>query len=104
LFSEKGSRPNAPINSLVSAMILNETNNWSYDELMDKIEFDIPIKIALGLRSISERLFSRATIFNFQNTLSVFLTETGIMQNLIVSCSISCVLISITNSLNKIFL
>jgi len=44
LFSENGSRPNAPVNVLVSSLILKERKSWSYDELMSSIIFDLRIK------------------------------------------------------------
>lgn len=78
IFSDKISRPNAPINILISALILKERKAWSYDELMASIMFDMRTKIALGLSSIDYKPFSRATIFNFQNRLSYYEQETGI--------------------------
>ncbi len=78
LFSAKGSRPNAPINILVSALILKERKSWSYDELMSSIMFDLRAKAAFGLSEIDYKPFSRATLFNFQNRLSDYEQETGI--------------------------
>jgi len=78
IFSDKISRPNAPVNILISALILKERKSWSYDELMASIMFDMRTKIALGLSSIDYKPFSRATIFNFQNRLSYYEQETGI--------------------------
>jgi hypothetical protein len=78
LFSEKGSRPNVPVNVLVSALILKERKSWSYDELMSSIMFDLRTKAAFGLSGIDTEPFSRATIFNFQNRLADYEQETGI--------------------------
>ncbi len=78
IFSDKVSRPNAPVNILISALILKERKSWSYDELMASIMFDMRTKIALGLSSIDYKPFSRATVFNFQNRLSDYEQETGI--------------------------
>ena len=78
LFSESVSRPNAPVNILVSALILKERKSWSYDELMESIMFDMRTKVALGLSSIDYKPFSRATIFNFQNRLLDYEQKTGI--------------------------
>lgn len=77
LFSKNGSRPNAAINILISALILKERKSWSYDELIASILFDMRTKIALGLSSIDYKPFSRATIFNFQNRLSDYEQKTG---------------------------
>lgn len=78
LFSENGSRPNAPINVLISALILKERKSWSYDELMSSIMFDLRTKAALGLSSLETKPFSRATIFNFQNRMAEYEEKTGI--------------------------
>ena len=78
LFSDKASRPNAPINVLVSALILKELKGTSYDELMENVMFDLRFKTALGLSNIGEVPFSRATIFNFQNRLLEYQQQTGI--------------------------
>jgi hypothetical protein len=43
LFSDDFSRPNSPVNLLVSALILKEVNNWTFKELFDNIAFMIPI-------------------------------------------------------------
>jgi len=47
LYSDKASRPNAPVNVLVSALILKELKGISYDELMESVMFDLRYKTAL---------------------------------------------------------
>ncbi|MBU0559518.1 MAG: hypothetical protein KKD86_03595 [Bacteroidetes bacterium] len=42
LFSETDSRPNAPVNALVSALILMNKYSWSYEELFKNINFNLP--------------------------------------------------------------
>ena len=64
LYSEKASRPNIAVNILVSAIIMKELKGISYDELMESMMFDMRFKVALGLFSIDEEPFSRATLFN----------------------------------------
>ena len=78
LYSGKASRPNAPVNILVSALILKELKGLSYDELMESVMFDLRFKTALGLASIGEIPFSRATLFNFQNRMLDYQQQTGI--------------------------
>jgi len=78
LYSEKASRPNVPVNILVSALIFKELKGISYDELMESLMFDLRYKAALGLASIDEVPFSRATLFNFQNRLLEHEQQTGI--------------------------
>jgi len=77
LYSGKKSRPNAPVNVLVSSMILMSYNKWSYEELFTQIQFNILTRIALGLDTIEEQPFSMATIFNFQNRLQTHFSKTG---------------------------
>jgi hypothetical protein len=77
LYSEKGSRPNAPINAMVSALILKEKSDWSYAELFDNISFNLLTKVALGLRTISEEPFCYTTIFNFQKLVLKHYLDTG---------------------------
>lgn len=78
LFSEKASRPNVPINILVSAPVLKELKGLSYDELMESILFDLRFKTALGPVSIEEVPFSGATLFNFQNRPGEYEQQTGV--------------------------
>ena len=77
LYSDKASRPNAPINCLVAALILKHKNNWSYEELFEQIEFNLLTKTALGLDALDDIPFDDATIFNFQNRLLKHQVETG---------------------------
>jgi len=78
LYSEKASRPNIAVNILVSAIIMKELKGISYDELMESMMFDMRFKVALGLFSIDEEPFSRATLFNFQNRILEYEQQTGI--------------------------
>jgi len=78
LYSDKASRPNAPVNILVSALILKEFKGLSYDELMESVMFDLRFKTALGLSNIGEVPFSRATLFNFQNRILDYGQQTGL--------------------------
>jgi len=78
LYSKTLSRPNAPINVLVSALILKELKGLSYDELMESILFDLRFKIALGLQSIDKIPFVRSTLFNFQNRILSYQEQTEI--------------------------
>jgi hypothetical protein len=74
---EPASRPNAPINTLVGAMILQHLRNWSFEELLDHIAFDLKVRAALGLWSLAEEPFCRATLFNFQKRLRDHMVQTG---------------------------
>ena len=81
LYSDNCSRPNAPVNSLVASIILMYRNNWTTEELFDRIDFDLLIRTALGLDRLEDTPFCPATFFNFQNRLLSHFVETG--RNLI---------------------
>jgi len=77
LYSDEKSRPNAPVNALVSALILMNRYNWTYAELFKNMEFNILTKFALGVDSMDEMPFCPATLFNFQNKLNDHFVNTG---------------------------
>jgi hypothetical protein len=78
LYSESAAtRPNTPVNVLVGAMILQHVNNWTFEELLDRVSFDLKTRAALGLWSLDEEPFCRATLFNFQGRLRDFMARTG---------------------------
>ena len=78
LFSDKASRPNIAVNVLLGALILKERRGYSFDDLIDDITFDLKTKYALGLVSIGDIPFGRATLFNFQKRLQAHEEQTGI--------------------------
>ena len=77
LYFEGYSRPNAPINSMVTAIMLKHRRNWTYEELMYNIRFNLLTKIALGLQTLDEMPFCESTLFNFQVRISDHFIETG---------------------------
>jgi hypothetical protein len=77
LYAEGKSRPNAPINCMVGALILQSSNRWSYEFLMRQIRFDLLTRSAIGLTTLDEVPFCEATLFNFQNRLLAYEVETG---------------------------
>jgi hypothetical protein len=77
LYSGEKSRPNAPINSLVSAIILQNRRGWTFDELFSQLQFNLLVRFALGLDDLETMPFCRSTLFNFQNRLSEHFVKTG---------------------------
>ena len=77
LYSDKKSRPNSPINAMVSSLILMQRYHWTYEQLFDAIKFNILTKIALGLDAIDDIPFCAASLFNFQNRLNDHFELTG---------------------------
>jgi hypothetical protein len=77
LYSDIDSRPNAPINCLVSALLLQNKQKLTYERFFHNIKFNLLTKIALGLQTLDEVPFSEATLFNFQNRLASHFIQTG---------------------------
>lgn len=71
------SRPNAPVNTLVGALLLQHLNNWTFEELLDRVAFDLKVRAALGLWNLDEAPFCRATLFNFQKRLRDHMVQSG---------------------------
>lgn len=78
LYSSSKSRPNAPINQLVGALILKHLNDWTYSELFKNLTFNNLTRYAIGITHSNVDVFSEATIFNFQNRVIDHFNETGI--------------------------
>ncbi len=77
LYSDEKSRPNAPINAMVSALILQNHYAWTYEELFKHIRFNVLTKTALGLKQLEDMPFCMATLFNFQNRINTHFVTTG---------------------------
>lgn len=78
LYSDKKSRPNAPINVMVSALVLKVKRGWSYKQLLERIDFDIKTRIALGLFDLNETPFTEPTIIGFQNRINDYIVKHGV--------------------------
>jgi len=77
LYSEKGSRPNIPVNVLVGLEILKAGFGWSDEELYDHYCFDLQVRYALGYRQLSEGQFELRTLYNFRGRLSEHMHNQG---------------------------
>jgi hypothetical protein len=64
LYSEKKSRPNAPVNVLVGGDMLKDGFGWSDEELERHLQFDLQTRYALGLDDLSQGV---PTLRTFQN-------------------------------------
>jgi len=78
LYSEIDSRPNVPVNCMVSAILLQHRQKLTYEKLFDSIKFNLLTKTALGLQTLDEVPFSEASLFNFQNKLNTYFINNGI--------------------------
>ncbi len=70
-------RPNVPVNRVVGALILQHMRDWTFEELMDRLTFDVKVRAALGLWTLEETAFCRATLFNFQKRVREHMGTTG---------------------------
>ena len=78
LYSDSAAtRPNTPVNVLVGALILQHAHDWTFAELMDRVDFDLKVRTALGLWSLDQEAFSRATLFNFLARVRDDMVATG---------------------------
>jgi hypothetical protein len=81
LYSDDPSRPNTPINVLVSLESLKSSFGWSDEELLDAFLYDIQVRYALGYENLGEGEFDLRTVYNFRHRLSEHMRQTG--ENLI---------------------
>lgn len=77
LFASNNGRPNAPINCLVAAEVLVHWKNLTVRGLMERLDFDVLTRTALGLDDLGDNPFCQATLFNFRNRLLTHYRETG---------------------------
>ncbi len=78
LYCDNNGRPNAPINSMIGALILMPRKDLSYNELFEQIRYNMEIRASLGLFDFKGMPFSQSTLFNFQNKLSDYEKDSGI--------------------------
>ena len=77
LYAGDPSRPNIPINVLVSLDTLKSGHGWSDEEMHDHFSFDVQVRYALGYRDLSEGHFALRTIYNFRERVARHMEETG---------------------------
>ncbi len=68
LYSEKGSRPNTPVNVLVGLEILKEGRHWSDEELYNHLSFDMQVRYALGCEFSVKMTSTYTRCTTFSNT------------------------------------
>lgn len=69
LYFDNNGRPNAAVNALATATMLQTHNGWSVEFLIEQVNFNLLTRTALGLKSIHGSPFCQATYYNFQNRL-----------------------------------
>ncbi len=77
LYSDKASRPNIPVNVLVSLETLKSGFGWSDAELEEQMAFNIQTRYALGYRDLTVGHFELRTVYNFRHRLVQHMQQTG---------------------------
>lgn len=72
LYSDVPSRPNVPVNVLVSLDTLKAGFGWSDEELYDHFLYDLQVRYALGYDSLADGEFGLRTLYNFRQRLSQY--------------------------------
>lgn len=79
LYSEKrNSRPNAPVNVIVGALILKELNGLTDDEIIEECEFDFRYQYALHTTSYENQPLSDRTFSRFRERNAAYELTTGV--------------------------
>ena len=78
LYVDYPSRPNAPVNELVSLEYLKSAKGWTDEEMYHHYLFDVQTRYALGLHQLGDAHFEMRTIYNFRAYLSEYMQEKGI--------------------------
>lgn len=88
LYSDKrNSRPNAPVNVIVGALILKELNGLTDDEIIEECEFDFRYQYALHTTSYENQPLSDRTFSRFRERNAAYELVTG--RDLIHDCMVS---------------
>ncbi len=77
LYSDKASRPNIPVNVLVSLETLKSGFGWSDAELEEQMAYNIQVRYALGYRDLTVGHFELRTVYNFRRRLVNHMQQTG---------------------------
>jgi hypothetical protein len=78
LYSTAASRPNIPINVLVSLEALKVGFNWSDAELLDAFLFNLQVRYAVGYENLGDGEFDLRTVYHFRRRLSEHERASGV--------------------------
>ena len=68
LYSDAPSRPNVPVNVLVSLDTLKAGYGWSDEELYDHFLYDLQVRYAVGYENLAEGDFELRTLYSFPSS------------------------------------
>ena len=77
LYADKASRPNVPVNQLVSLEFMKAGHGWSDAEMYDALCFDLQVRYSLGLWDLAVDDFELRTVYNFRKRLTQHMQRTG---------------------------
>lgn len=75
LYSEEASRPNIPVNVLVSLEFLKAGHGWSDEEMYDQFQYNLQVRYAVGLHDFDTGHFELRSVYNFRRRLSHYQRE-----------------------------
>lgn len=78
LYADCPSRPNIPVNVLVSLEFLKAGHGWTDEQLYEQYCYNVQVRYAVGYRQLGEGHFDLRTLYNFRERLSCYMQETGI--------------------------
>lgn len=78
LYSEEISRPNTPVNVLVSAEILKSGFGWSDEEVHEEVCYNLLVRHALGLADLRAEIFTLRTLYNFRRRVREYAETSGV--------------------------
>ena len=78
LYVDHPSRPNVPVNWLVSLETLKAGFGWRDEELYDHFCFDLQVRYALGIHDLNEGDFDLRTLYYFRERLSRYNLAQGV--------------------------
>jgi len=78
LYSDKASRPNAPVNVIIGALIIKELFDYSDDEIVENLMLDLQLQYALHTTSFAEQPISDKTLSRFRKRCYDYETLHGV--------------------------
>lgn len=77
LYSDKGSRPNTPVNIIISSLVIKELFDLTDERLIANIHLSMEYQYALRLTSEKRPPISKNTFSNFRERVTDYYKETG---------------------------
>jgi hypothetical protein len=78
LYAAVDSRPNVPVNVLVSLDTLKGGFGWSDEELYDQFCYDLQVRYAVGYDNLGDGQFELRTLYNFRRRVSEYNQAQGV--------------------------